>query len=84
MYHPFSSVFMTNKTTSGVEKHHTSTEPESNETAAFYTEQFTTSLLLYNFEVSQGTHSHSLKKCGFQFGMPFSLFVCVHAHLKIS
>ena len=29
MYHPSSSVFMTNKTPSGAEKHHESTEPES-------------------------------------------------------
>jgi len=29
MYHPSSSVFMTNMTPSGAEKHHKSTEPES-------------------------------------------------------
>ena len=43
------------------------------ETAAFYTEQCTTPLLLHNFEVLQGAHSHSLKNYGLQFGTPFSL-----------
>ena len=84
---------MTNKTPSGAEKHHESSEPESSktakmffflllssdglakycvnlscwfthETAAFYTEQCTTPSLFHNFEVSQGTRSHSLKVAG--------------------
>ena len=37
-----------------------------------------------SFEVSQGAHIHSLKHYGFQFGTPFSLFVLMHAHLKIT
>jgi len=47
----------------------------THETAAFYTEQRTTPSLFHNFEVSQGTRSHSLKNYGFQIGTPFSLFV---------
>jgi len=49
-------------------------------TAAFSTEQCTTPSLFHNFEASQGAH----KYYGFQFGMPFSLFVLTHAHLKIT
>jgi len=40
--------------------------------------------LFHNFEVSQGACSHSLKHYGFQFGLPFSSFVLMHAHLKIT
>jgi len=47
----------------------------THKTAAFFTEQCTTPSLLHNFEVSQGACSHSLKHYGFQFGMPFSIFV---------
>ena len=54
----------------------------THETAAFYTEQCMTPLLFYNFEVSQGVRSHSLKHYGFQFGTPFSLFVLTHAQLR--
>ena len=56
----------------------------THETAAFSTEQCTTPSLFHNSEVSQGTRSHSLKHCGFQFGTPFSLFVLTHAHLKVT
>jgi len=41
----------------------------------FFTEQCKTPSLFHNFEVSQGTRSHSIKHYGFQFGTPFSLFV---------
>jgi len=40
--------------------------------------------LFHNLEVSQDTRSHSLKHYSFHFGMPFSLFVLTHAHLKIT
>ena len=57
----------------------------THERAAFCTEQCTTSSLVHNFEVSWGSHSHSLKNYGFQFGKPFSLlFACMHAHLKLT
>jgi len=36
MYHPSSSVFVTNKTPSGTEKHHESTEPESSKMAKMF------------------------------------------------
>jgi len=52
----------------------------THETAAFSTEQCTTPSLFHNFEVSQGARIHSLKHYGFQFEMPFSLFVLTHAH----
>ena len=45
------------------------------ETAVFI---WSSAVLFHNFEVSQGSHSHSLKKYGFQFGMSFSLYVHVH------
>jgi len=56
----------------------------THETAAFSTKQCTTPSLFHNFEALQGARSHSLKHYGFQFGMPFSLFVLTHAHLKIT
>ena len=36
MYHPSLSVFMTNKTPSGVEKHYESTQPESSRTPKMF------------------------------------------------
>jgi len=48
----------------------------THETASFYTEWCTTLTLFHNFEVSQGTHNHSFKNYGFQFGTPFSLYAC--------
>ena len=51
-------------------------------TAAFYTEQCTSLLLLHNFEVSQGGLNQSLNNYGFYCDAIF--FTCIHAHKSLS
>ena len=77
---------MFSSSSEGLAQHCVNSRWFAHETAAFYTEQCTstTSSLLHDIEVSKGAHSHSLKNYGFDFGAPFSSFRHAHAHFLIA